>query len=464
MSLTSSLYTACSGMSASQASLSVVSNNIINVDTEGYSRQRVNTASVYAATSASTTNIGGGVQIQSVESITDQFLRDSARDNNDDLGYWDTQNNYLSEIETSYGDIYGTTLQTATDDYLNAWDELSKDPSDQSSRALVYETGVALSDSINAFSDQIDAIEQSAITEVQDTVTDINRITASLASINEQISKNVSDDSLELVDAREALLDELSLLVDCTTNYQSDGTVDVISNNAVLVNGKTSQELSVALTPPSGMPVVQLESGNTYSNTGGSLGALTSLLDEDESPSFTEMRTILNDGIMSLVGEVNTLHQQGTGLDGETGIDFFVAIHEGEALGIGNLTVNALLEDVNKIGASLSGEEGDGEIATQISELQGSKVITYEGTNVTIDDYLAAYTEWLGTQTQVAEFNLESYTELGTQLQATLSEISSVSLDDEMSNMIMYQQTYNANANVMGIINELLDEMIQKLG
>lgn len=465
MSLTSSLYTAYSGANASQVGLTVTSGNMTNANTQGYTRQRVTTSGIYAPTTYSTFNVGGGVQVQDIQQITNQMLRENCRSANSDLGYYDTQEKYLYQTETAYGDPFGYTTQTATEDYMNAWEELSKDPSDQAARASVYETGVAFSDSVADYNNQIDAIEQSAIDEVEDTVAEINAISNSLSAINNEVTKYPAGDvPLELLDQREQLLDDLALLTDCTAIYQPDGTVDVLSNNGMLVSGTKTNTLQSVPMPPDGNPEVQWSNGMSYNNEGGSLGALTSLLDPSNDPSFEATRKEYNDGIMSIVNEINTLHAGGTGLNGETGLDFFVPVNPDLPLSPENMCVNPELEDVNKIAASVSGAQGDGDNAYAISELQNSQIVTTDSGTMTMEEFFASYTQKLGSQTKDAQFLAESQKELQTQFQTQLDSVTAVSTDDELANMMMYQQTYNANINVMNMVDELIGNMIEELG
>lgn len=465
MSLNSSLYTSLSGINASQTALTVSSNNIVNASTSGYTRQQVISSSVNPPQSYSTETVGSGVRVQEVKQISDQFLRANCRDSSTELGYWSSKQTYFSEVESAYGDLYGYNMQTATDDFMNAWEELSKDASDLAARATVYEMGVSFCESLNQYNNQLEAIEQSAVTELEDRVTQVNTISSELAAINKQVASYPEGEvPLELIDYRENLMDELSTMVDCTFSYQSDGTVDIISGNGLLVYGSTSNALETVATPPKGLPEIRWENGNAYENTGGSLKALTELLDPNESPSFQEMHDLLNDAMMQMVDEINTLHESGTGLDGETGIPFFVAISQEDPMAIGNLQVNPLLEDVNKIAASSSGEFGDGTISSEIANLQNEAMINSEDSQVTIDQYLSSYTQWLGSQTQNADFMYEHENELNFQLVSQLDALSSVSVDEEMANMVMFQQMYNANVNVMNLIDDLIGELIQRLG
>jgi flagellar hook-associated protein 1 FlgK len=465
MSLNSSLYTSLSGITASQTALSVSSNNMVNVSTEGYTRQQAVNSAIYTPQSHTTLTVGGGVQIQEIRSISDQFLRANLRESTTELGYWSSQQSYLTEVESAYGDLYGSNIQTVTDEFLNTWEELSKDPSDLAARATVYETGVALSDMIVSYNEQLEAIENSAVTELEDTVERINSITGELAAINKQVTSYSEDEvPLELIDYRENLMDELSSYVECTFSYQSDGSVDVISSNGSLVYGQTSNELETISTPPSGLPEIRWAGGSLYNSNSGTLSALVDLVDPEKSPSFNELYDLLNDGMMQLVDEVNTIHESGIGLDGETGISFFVPINDEEPLSIGNMMVNPVLEDVNKIAASTTGEFGDGSKATEIADLQLSALIEFEGSDYTIDQYLASYTQWLGAQTQNATLQYDHQSELNTQMVTQLDSISSVSVDEEMANMVMFQQMYNANVTVMNTIDELLEGLIQKLG
>lgn len=465
MSLSSSLYTSLSGMTASQTGLTIVSGNMTNANTVGYTRQRITSSSIHTKTSYSVYSNGSGVKVQNIERISNQFLRENCRSNSSNLGFYDSQQAYLYEVETSFGNLYDYNIQTATDELMNSWEELSKNPADQAARSTVYENSLAYVASIVTFNDQIDAIEVSAVSSIYDSVDQVNQITEELASINKKISGYSSGNiPLELVDYRENLLDELSLLVDCKPIYQPNNTVDVISSNGLLVSGQHNESLVAVGTPPNGIPVVQWENGNKYGNEGGSIGATSALLDESKSPSFEETRQQFNEASLTLINEINALHSTGSGLTGSESLEFFIPINDRLPLTLDNLQINPILADVNNIAASLSGEQGDGAIAYQISALQQKALIDYNDSMLTIDQFYASFTQSLGVQTQTAAFQADNQLELKNQLESQINAISSVSMDEELANMMIYQQAYNANVNLMNIVDQLIGDMIRELG
>ncbi|MCH4887434.1 flagellar hook-associated protein FlgK [Acidaminobacter sp. JC074] len=459
MSLNSSLYTSYSGVSASQASLTVTTNNMTNASTKGYTRQQAIHTSINPPQSYTLSSAGYGVKIGQVRRVNDQFLRENCRAGYNELSYFETTKNYLYEVETAFGDLYGYNMQTSTDEFFNAWEELAKSPSDQAARALVYESGVSFVDTLNQYDHQLDAIEDSVIMEIQNTVSSINSLSNELANVNAKIASSV-DPPNELLDYQDMLLDDLSKLVTCTFTYQHDGTVDVTTKNGILVGGNSAYEIACVSKPPNGLPEAEWANGQAFDNQGGSLGALNDLLYN----TLPEVKGVINDGMMQVIDKVNELHASGTGLDGSTGLDFFVAINPNEAFEIGNLQVNPDLSDFNKIGASVTGELGDGTLADEISLVQNESFITSGDEEVTIDQYIAAYTQWLGIISSDAQFEYENQQTLSLQLETQLSAVSSVSVDEEMANMMMFQQAYNANINVMNTVDELLENLIRELG
>ncbi len=459
MSLYSSLYTSYSGVSASQTSLTVATNNMTNASTRGYTRQQAIHTSINPPSSYTITSTGGGVRVQDVRRITDQFLRESCRDSYNELSYFETEKNYLYEVETAFGDLYGYNMQTSTDEFFNAWEELSKSPSDQAARALVFESGVSFCDTLDQYGNQLDAIEDSLVLDLENTVLTINSLTSQLANVNAQIASSL-DPPNELLDFQDMLLDDLSKMVSCTFTYQHDGTVDVTTANGMLVGGNTAHEIIASSKPPSGLPEVEWSNGQPFQNEGGSLAALNDLLYN----SIPETKSVINNGMMQMIEKVNMLHASGTGLDGSTGLDFFVPIHPNEPFEIGNIQVNHELEDLNKIATSISGELGDGTLAGEISLVQNAAIITSEDEDVTIDQYIAAYTQWLGIISSEAQFQYDNQQTLSLQLETQLDAVSAVSVDEEMANMMMFQQAYNANINVMNTVDELLENLIRELG
>lgn len=461
MSLTSNLYTAYSGMQVSQTGLTVTTNNLMNVDTAGYSRQLLQTSSVMVCDPYEIYHTGNGVKVQSIQQASNQFTRNNLRDNLTALGYSDVQSQLYGQVELVFGDVQGYNMVTAVDDFFGAWQELSKYPDDMATRSMVYSSGVSMCDFYAEVYEQLDTMKHDLGSEIFIAVDQVNALTQQIAELNETLS---DQPSLELMDLREKCIDELSMLIPIETVYQNDGTIDIITSGSVLVNGCNAQTLEATAKPPEGLPELTFESGATASFESGEIAAMMTMISPEAEGSIQALQADLNLAWTTIVEGVNDVHETGIGLDGSTSVPFFVPINESLPLTIENTMVNPLLEDGNKIGASSSGEAGDGTSALEIVNLQESLTIAYEEGTYGINDYLNAYLSFVGQLANQANFETEQLTEMHEQYLNQLNAVIGVSADDEMASMLVYQQMYNANVNVMNTIDELMEDLLRKLG
>ncbi|RKD32328.1 flagellar hook-associated protein FlgK [Thermohalobacter berrensis] len=168
----------------------------------------------------------------------------------------------------------------------------------------------------------------------------------------------------------------------------------------------------------------------------------------------------LNTFVNTIARNINYIHRQGIALDGDTGIDFFLNTNPNEPIQMGNITLNPDLGILNKISVSKNGDRGNGEIAKEIADLRDS----YLFGNITTDDYYRDIVSDIGVAGNEAATMEESQEILISQIENKRESISAVSLDEEMSNMIKYQHSYVANTRVVNAIDEMLDNIINKLG
>ena len=211
------LNTAYTGLQAANAALNTTSNNIANAETKGYSRQGVTTQAAEAIRAFTTYGcVGAGVETLAIERIRDNFYDQKYWSNQSKLGEYEVKNYYMGCIEDYYKDdktVKGFT--TIFDEYQNAIEELAKNPSDTKYRQQVIGQAGNLT-SYNNMQKLQDDVNQ----EIKVNVDRINSIAQEVASLNKQINVIEMNSGLvanELRDQRDLLIDELSELVDVTT-------------------------------------------------------------------------------------------------------------------------------------------------------------------------------------------------------------------------------------------------------
>ncbi|MCL6633997.1 MAG: flagellar hook-associated protein FlgK [Alicyclobacillus herbarius] len=138
-----------------------------------------------------------------------------------------------------------------------------------------------------------------------------------------------------------------------------------------------------------------------------------------------------------------------------------------------NITVNpAVVSDVTQLAAGLSTNAGDGTLATTVSSLKSAQVQFLDANNPsaamplkqgTLDAFLQAVVGQLGVQGQQANQEVSTQQALVQQIDMQRQSVSGVSIDEEMSNLIQYQQSYNASAKVISVINDMLNTLMQNV-
>lgn len=480
---------AYSGMYTSQASLAATSNNLSNVSTTGASRTRVAAAEQDIVNGQTST--GTGVNVQSITRARDQLLDNTYRTQNADANYWAVKSGnleymqeILSEFETDDGTTINTGLQQTIEDFFNSWEELSKDPSSQSNRQAVTEAASSLLSALSTIDSQLQQLQADAVAGVRDGIDSLNSMAGQVAELNRQITvaEAGGGEASYLRDQRDNLLDQMSALAGIST-IESNGVLQVTLGGVTLVNGTTAHTLTVQGDGSAEHPL-SIEWDNSFdctsSITSGSIKAYLedadqtgySAIDASGDYNFTttaassisSLRQGLNDLITSIAAEINALHSSGADLNGDQGLDFFTVIDATKPLSITNIQVNPELDDPDKLVTAASGSSGDNSIAQAISDLSTKQLYQFDGLSLDITNFYAALTSWIGTAGDNAASSYATQAALVTQVDTQRQAISGISTDEEMSNLIMYQNAYAASARVLSTIDGLIAGLIEDLG
>ena len=475
-----------SGMSTAQRSLGVTSSNISNTSTEGYTRKRAVGQDLYVSNSSGDgSSTGIGSTVQSILRIRNQFLDLQYREQNTETGYAQAQSGLLASLQEVVNEFNSTDtttnngLQQTMTDFLNSWTELAKDPSSASAKSSVLETADAMLGAFNEISTTLSDLRDSMANNVRDGVDDVNTLAGQIATLNQQImemeTRNV--EASDLRDARDLLIDQVSALTNITTSTQDNGMVNVYVNGVSLVNGNKAREMEVTGygTATNPLKVQWKDLGIEVSLSGGSLKSyleeadptgvdptVTSWSTTGSSSALTTLTNGLNDLLVNLVNAVNTEYQK---TSNNAGTNFFEPI-TGSTLSLGNIKVNDSLEaDYTAIQANKDASAGNNDVASAIGVLASkSSLFTCDGISMSMDTFYSSLISWLGTAGDTATANYSTQSGLLTQIQTQRSGLSSVSLDDEMTNMIMYQHAYSASARVMNVVDTLVAGLISDLG
>lgn len=452
MSLSSSLSAAVGALLANQSAMTVVSNNIANVNTPGYTREVANLVESPPDTIGNL-QFGTGVTLQSIQSIRDNILELRLNQETPTQSKLTTLSNGLNQIQTLFNEPAGSGLQSLLSQFFNSFQQLSADPTNSGLRQAVISAAQSLASGFHQSASALITQQQDADQGVTQTVQQINQFTAQIAQLNGEISVTAGQglNTNTLVDQRSELINQLSQLVDVQTIPANSNTLTVTTNSgAQLVVGTQSFDLQAQTNAATGFQDVFSQGTDiTSSIQSGTLAADLQLRDQ-QIPSFLSSLDTLANGIAT---GVNTQSAAGFDLNGNRGGNIFVppAGVSGSAL---NLTV--AVTDPNAIAASGDGTPGNSANATALANLQNANIVS--GQNPL--SYYSGFVFQVGSAAANVSGQLSGENLLVQQIQDQIGSISGVSIDQEGASLLLYQQAFQASAQVVSIINTLLQTTI----
>lgn len=213
------LNIAYTGLLASNAAMNTTSNNIANVQTEGYSRQQVTQQAANALRVFQTYGCAGaGVETLAIERVRDEFYDGRFRDNNAQLGEYDMKQYYMQQLETYFDDDGKSTgFKTIFDQLMiTGMQALLKDPNSATAKSQFVGYAGALTEYFNGMAGNLEKVQKDINQEIKLKVDQINSLAGEIASLNKQINtiELAGTKANELRDRRTLLIDELSKIVD----------------------------------------------------------------------------------------------------------------------------------------------------------------------------------------------------------------------------------------------------------
>ena len=447
-----------------QQAISVTSHNIANVNTPGYSRQEL-AMSTNVPSDSEIGPMGNGVSPDAIERIYDRFINAQINNESQELGRWDAQKNAVESLEMIFNETYGYGLSEAMSEYWNAWQALTINPAGSAERQVLVTRAQILTSTFNKLDSDLTLSQQDLDLTIQGTITDINRLSAQLADLNQKIvaSEIGTQNANDYRDRRDLVLKELSELIDLNAFEDANGNVSVLNaSGRPLVSGTASWQLSTELNVVSGLQdVVWLDTdGNSVNiNNDISGGKLKGWL-ETRDVLIPDFLSRLDALAQTLVTEVNNLHQTGFDLNGIVGEVFF----DGTGTAA-DIEVNAnIVGDPGLIAASFDplpfpSAPGDNRNAVEIAKLQHQLLMS--GNTATFNDYYSSLVRDVGNEVLKSDSYYTHQSEMVAQLDNYRESISGVSLDEEMINLIKFQNAYAAAAKLVSTADEMMQTVLQ---
>lgn len=356
---------------AFQRALATTSHNIANVNTEGYSRQRIDLEAI-PGNSALPNQPGAGVWVSGIQRMNDQYA--SARVNSATSAY-EEQNAYqamASRLDNMVASE-GSSVAPALSNFFNALQDANADPSSVSTREVVLDRAEELARRFQGMQQQFNDTQLEVNERIRGAVGTVSELAQSIADINKRVigvSGSNSDAANDLLDQRDRLVNELSRHIDVGTTIQSDGAMNIfIGQGFGLVVSGVAQEMSVALddTHADRLKVQIGKPGQEQTVStllqGGEIGGLSEFAAQTLQPAMAELGRLA----LTVADAANAQHALGIDMNGNAG--------------------TALFELGSPQVYSSSRNSGDGVISAQISnasELQASDyLLRFDGSEFT---------------------------------------------------------------------------------
>ncbi len=328
MTLFSILSVGTRALQTSQLGIDVTGQNVSNADVDGYSRKRINQATMYAYDSTYG-QMGLGARVVNIERMRNVFLDEQIRKQNSEVGYFMQVNSTFNRMEAILSEPSDFGVMHYLDEFFDSWENLANNPKDISARTMVRTNAQMMIDNFHKAAAELANLREQKNEEIPVRVARINQISYEIRNLNQEVAtveigdQNANDSR----DRREVLLKELSQLIDITVVENPMGQVTVTTGGNVLVAPSFMQNLeTITVSREMDDGTVIRDMGIRFADTRMDFipagGQLRGLIDSRDI-YIPEYQAKLDELAAAIIKAINDVHTQGYNLMGHSGFKFF---------------------------------------------------------------------------------------------------------------------------------------------
>lgn len=462
------------------AGMNTVSQNIANAESEGYHRRRITINSV--ATDSRGVVIGppgptdrlGGAGVGSFERLRDRLFTAMGREASTGLGAGEEEARLLDGVESVFGVGTEGSLSNVLSEFWNGWSDLADNPTDIGTREALLRKAQNLTSTLNRVDSDLNRIRNEAEGTLARSVDDVNDKLNRIAELNERIqkSRNNGSPNYSAEDERDQLVKDVAEYVPVKILEDQQDGYQVTVNGMSVVQGTNVVELDLQNgTPPPNPPdkLVYFEGTNKTFQPApnrrgdGKIGALLRTLNDTLRGVQGDLDTLSSD----IVTQVNGIHSNGYDLNDVQGGNFFDAA----GTTAGSITLSDDLRDPDgpgpqPVGPSLLPEriaaaaedpanpgtsDGPGNSDQALSIFDLREALENEAIRIVSD---------VGNQLDEAQKTSSAQSGVLAQVDAMESGVSGVSIDEELTKMIEYQQSFAASSRIIQTAQQMMDTLL----
>jgi flagellar hook-associated protein 1 FlgK len=442
------LSIAASGLNAQQTAMDTISENLTNANTPGYISEKVD---LTANAGGDLLGVGDGVRVVGVSQNGDGLLATNAQQSQGVLSQSTSLQEVLQGAQAVFPEPSSSGISADLSTFWQSWDAISQDPSNPAPRTAVVDLAQSLASDFQQASQQLSNLQSNAQSQVTTSVATANTMLQQVATLNGQITTTEGSGAPAnaLIDQRNQILNELASSIGAVGVSQPNGTMNVDVGGVTLVQGTWSD--TVTSTGGAGtMHLVAQASGVTIAASSGSVAGQLAAINQYLPAYQSQLDATAND----LASTVNTQLAAGYTATGASG--------SGDPLfqgsGAAGLTVNAaIVNNPQLIAASSTGTlpdaTNDGGNAQAMAELYNAPT----GPDVNYQSLI----QGLGSQVQAVNNQVQAQTSVANASQENLQSVEGVNTNDEMVQMLTYQQAYQASAKLVSTVDTMMQSLIQ---
>jgi flagellar hook-associated protein FlgK len=468
MDIGPSLQNALSGLHAAQANLSVISSNISNAQTPGYSRETIPLQSQILGGN------GAGVTVGLTQRQVDDSLARSVRDQDTTTSAAMTTDSYLQQVQGLFGKVNGgNSLGDVFSKFSGALQTLSTTPEDPIAQVNAVSAGQNIVNNLNEMSSGIQQVRASVDSDIASSVSTLNTALQNIAGFNTAIThaKAADQSTAALEDQRDQELDQVAKLMGVHDFVRADGTMVVLSNTGKVLVDSNAKQITytqagtvTANTPMSPLTVDGIDI--TAETTTGKIGALLSLrdtqlpnvtaeLNQFTNNLFTAAQAATLETTNSGIGATNDAKHFFAGVDLVNGIDnaATIQVHPDLLANVSLLNGPAANPDPSISQALASGVSSSASFAAAGNFTNA--------TTTTLGDYASQMLGQVANASSAATDNAKFQSNLQTSFASRASSVSGVNIDQELANLTVFQNMYAASAHVLSAVQSIFNTLMQ---
>lgn len=464
--MTQALSIGVSSLNADRTAIQSTSENVANAQTPGYVRE---SAQLAALPGGDPLGVGDGVAVTTVAQATSALLSANSWQAQGALSNLSSLQQVLSAVDNVFplatkpatSSASGTSATSSASisgqlaSFWSSWDAIVQNPSSLAPRTQIVDEAKGLVNSFKEAATQLTQIAANTTKQLNEQVSQVNTLLSQVGSLNQSIvvTKGSGGNPNQLEDQLRALISTLSQLAGVNVRTQTDGTAMVSIGGVTVVQGTSVSTLEVKNTGGT-RAVVLTTPGATTATVPVTSGSIAGLLSAYNTylPGYRSSLDAVANALRTTVNQQLDAGYTATGVPGGTVPQFFVGT------GATGLSVDpAIVANPALIAASATATP-----TTAVNNGANAGAMAERGTTATGPD--AAYqamVQSIGADTQSVDNQLQAQTSVNSQAQQALQSVTGVNLDQELTNLLSFQQNYEASAKLLATVDATVQSLMQ---